>query len=85
MILDNSSEGSEGIVILSDILNKQDMRCDNKSCDVNNKCKRHKQHLIDVSKNNTNEVLCKTFSDETFIREGFDYEKDCNYFLRINK
>jgi hypothetical protein len=84
-MLDNSSEGSEGIVIMPDILNEKDMRCDNKSCTIKAKCKRYRQHLIDVAKYHRNIGICSTFSSDEFIREGFNYEKDCNYFIKITK
>jgi hypothetical protein len=84
-MLDNSSEGSEGTVIMPDILNEKDIRCDNKSCTIKAKCKRYRQHLIDTAKSRVNYNICSTFSSDKFIREGFNYEKDCNYFIKITK
>lgn len=84
-MLDNSSEGSEGTVIMPDILNERDMRCDNKSCTINDKCKRYKQHLIDIAKSRLNHKLCSTFSADNFIGENFNYEKDCNYLIKTTK
>jgi len=85
MMLDNSSEGSEGTVIMLDILNEKDIRCDNKSCTAKDKCKRYRQHLIDVAKSRNNSSVCSTFSSDDFIGESFNYENDCNYFIKLTK
>ena len=83
MILDNGSEGSEGVVILTDLLNRKDIRCNNNNCTIKNICARFKQHLIDKSKYTSSEgLICSTFSNNN---TGFNYEKDCNYFIKIKK